>query len=57
VREEICRRLADDVLELPDEVRLIGQATGDGRPATTTGCSVFLRGSFETVPSAQIASG
>lgn len=30
VREEFCRRLANDVLELPDEVCLIGQATGIG---------------------------
>ena len=30
VREKICRRFADDVLEFADEVCLIGQATGLG---------------------------
>jgi hypothetical protein len=37
VSEEFCRRLANDVLELTDEVWLIGQTTGLGylrpRPA------------------------
>jgi hypothetical protein len=47
VREEFCRRLASYVLELPDEVCLIGQTTGMGnlcpRPAIPSFREDFLK--------------